>query len=135
MVNFINNLHAVSHTKVLLYFCQIQNLAREKLRKALSYQKCVRKMLLKLTPCRARVCLSMQKVCQIMYVLLEGTKPASNFTFLAWWYFFNDQPIFYLDSFNFLFWIKFLKGEHMTHLVGTCKFLSKSWTENIKIKQ
>jgi len=37
-------------TKVLSYFCQSQNITREKLLEALSYKKCVHKMLMKLTP-------------------------------------------------------------------------------------
>jgi len=36
--------------KVLSYFCQSQNVTREKLREALSYKKGTRKMLMKLTP-------------------------------------------------------------------------------------
>jgi len=36
--------------KVLSYFCQSQNVTSEKLRKALSYEKGVRKMSMKLTP-------------------------------------------------------------------------------------
>ena len=40
----------IFHTKVILYFCQSQNVIREKLPKTFSNEKGERKMLMKLTP-------------------------------------------------------------------------------------
>jgi hypothetical protein len=63
MVNFINILCAhFSYKSAFLQksFCQSQNVTREKLRKALSNEKCVRKMMLKLTLWKRE----MQKVIQ-----------------------------------------------------------------------
>jgi len=53
-VSILSTFYArVFHTKVLFLpksFCQSQNVAREKLRQALSYKKGERKILMKLTP-------------------------------------------------------------------------------------
>jgi len=54
MVNFINILRSRFSYESAFYLlkslCQSQNKTREKLRKALSYKKCVHKMLMKLKP-------------------------------------------------------------------------------------
>jgi len=50
MVNVINILHTHFSYKVILYFHQSQNITRENLHKALTYEKGACKMLMKLTP-------------------------------------------------------------------------------------
>jgi len=56
VVNFINILQAHFQTKVLSYFCQSQNITREKLRKALLNKQHPRKMLVKLGPAKMTCC-------------------------------------------------------------------------------
>jgi len=50
LIQSINNLRANFLYEGLSYFCQRQNVTREKLQKALLYKKCTRKTLIKLTP-------------------------------------------------------------------------------------
>jgi len=116
--------HAFFCPKVLLYFCQSQNVTREKLRKALSYLQCAHKMLVKLTPHHKIESKKQIKLFQLGYAIrsIKSWKWRSK----NYWKICNIKLYWFFSSFlfnNIIDWYDWSKNNFPQH--GKHKILIK----------